>query len=97
MKRKTRFQPPSAHLSVRHVPRFVRDGGEELTVVADDDHAALELLDGRCQRAQRLAVEVVGGLVQNLEKLDSNTIGYCAMDVVSRKQSTKAPGASQCM
>lgn len=49
--------------AARDAPRLVAAGAGELAVVADEQHAAVKGLDGRSQRAQRLAVQVVGRLV----------------------------------
>lgn len=46
-------------------PRLRGDSVDEFRVVGDDDHAPAELLDAQGQRSQRLAVEVVGRLIEN--------------------------------
>mmetsp|Transcript_7118 Transcript_7118/g.14402 ORF Transcript_7118/g.14402 Transcript_7118/m.14402 type:complete len:1078 (+) Transcript_7118:324-3557(+) len=51
-------------LPLQH-PRLGAQLGAEVVVVGDHHHAALEVLDGGGERAERLAVEVVGGLVQD--------------------------------
>src|SRR4051794_16961447 len=63
----TAFEPePLAGLVVSAFPseQMRRDLVEEPPVVADDDRAAWELLQGVFERTQRLDVEVVGRLVE---------------------------------
>mmetsp|Transcript_5929 Transcript_5929/g.20180 ORF Transcript_5929/g.20180 Transcript_5929/m.20180 type:complete len:1091 (-) Transcript_5929:63-3335(-) len=52
-------------LALLEHPGLGAELGAELVVVGDHHHAALELLDGAGERAERLAVEVVGGLVED--------------------------------
>mmetsp|Transcript_33773 Transcript_33773/g.85509 ORF Transcript_33773/g.85509 Transcript_33773/m.85509 type:complete len:691 (+) Transcript_33773:978-3050(+) len=54
-----------AQLPVRHVPHLAAHGTDELLVVGDDHHAALVRVARLRQRAQSLAVQVVGGLVHD--------------------------------
>mmetsp|Transcript_17940 Transcript_17940/g.30181 ORF Transcript_17940/g.30181 Transcript_17940/m.30181 type:complete len:330 (-) Transcript_17940:2308-3297(-) len=60
-----------SHLAARgqvtsiHDPLLGAQLRDELVVVADDDHASLEVLNRACKSAQRLAVEVVGRLVEH--------------------------------
>merc|ERR1719460_206494 len=48
-----------------HDPLLRRDGIAELLVVGDDDHAALELLDGLGQSTQTVAAQVVRRLIED--------------------------------
>merc|ERR1711908_137444 len=48
-----------------HDPLLRRNRTAELAVVRDDDHAALEVVDGERERAEPVAVEVVRGLIQD--------------------------------
>merc|ERR1711924_395989 len=48
-----------------HLPDFRRNVAEELGVVRNHEHAALELLDGARERAERVAVQIIGGLVEH--------------------------------
>jgi len=50
---------------VLDVPNLVADGRDEVLVVRDNEHAALEVVEGNNQRVNRVDIEVVGRLIED--------------------------------
>ena len=59
--------PAVGHPSVVDVPLLGRERADELLVMGDHDHAALEVADRDGETAERVTVQEVGGLVQHEE------------------------------
>mmetsp|Transcript_8499 Transcript_8499/g.25395 ORF Transcript_8499/g.25395 Transcript_8499/m.25395 type:complete len:531 (-) Transcript_8499:501-2093(-) len=76
------------HLLVaRDLPDLRRDVAEEFGVVRDHEAAALELLDGRRERAERVAVEVVRGLVEHDEmRAEPHRCADDALDLLAARE-----------
>merc|ERR1719460_1577108 len=78
-----------------HDPLLRRDRITELLVVGDDDHAALEFLDGQSQGTQTVAVEVVRGLIKHHEvRILPHTRAENDLDLLTARQTLDGRVAS---
>lgn len=59
--------PLLCQAAVVDVPLFWAEGGNEFVVVGDHDDAAFVFTDGDCEAAEGVAVEEVGGFVEDEE------------------------------
>lgn len=64
-KRERRTVTRSLEVTVVHGPDLRTDGLRELSVVGNDKHSSLEVLQGLDQGSKRLSVQVVSGLIQH--------------------------------